>query len=126
MFRDPSYNWMAEGESIGFPGQEVQQNTEDKMRRSIAVGLVLASFADPVLADSHTRLEGPYRHHIYRRTASRGAERIAANSAALAPVTQNWMSGPWFVPYPPGKGHADGLSRRSRDCNKGCIGGNPG
>jgi hypothetical protein len=97
------------------------------MRRVFAVGLVLASFVSPVLADSHIRVgDGQYRHHIYRRPAARAAERIAVNSTAPAPATQNWMSGPWFVPYPPGKGHADGLSRRSRDCNKGCIGGNPG
>jgi hypothetical protein len=96
------------------------------MRRLFAVGLVLTSFVSPVLAGSPISGEGQYRHHVYRRPAARGAERIAVNSTALAPVTQNWMTGPWFVPYPPGKGHADGLSRRSRDCNKGCIGGNPG
>jgi hypothetical protein len=102
------------------------------MRRSIAIGLVLASFAGPVSAESHpseshTRMsEGQYRHHIYRRRAASGVERIPVNSTALAPATQNWMSGPWFVPYPPGEGDADGLSRRPSDCNKGCIGGNPG
>jgi hypothetical protein len=32
-----------------------------------------------------------------------------------------------FSPYPhPGDGDSDGLSRNPDDCNKGCIGGNPG
>jgi hypothetical protein len=97
------------------------------MRRSIAVGLVLASFAGPVLAESHTRVsEGQYRHHINRRSAAGGAERILLNPIAQAPATPHWMFSPMFVPYPPGVGDADGLSRRVRDCNKGCIGGNPG
>ena len=74
------------------------------MRRSIIVGLVLASFAGPVLANPHSGVSaGKYRHHVYHRSITIGP----------------------FVPYPPGVGDTDGLSRRLDDCNKGCIGGNP-
>ena len=31
-----------------------------------------------------------------------------------------------IAPYQPGQGDTDGLSRNPDDCNKGCIGGNPG
>jgi hypothetical protein len=33
---------------------------------------------------------------------------------------------PAFKPFPPGQGDSDGLSRDPDDCDKGCIGGNPG
>ena len=43
-----------------------------------------------------------------------------------APAPQPWWSS-LFKPYAqPGDGDNDGLSRDPDDCNKGCIGGNPG
>ena len=41
----------------------------------------------------------------------------AAPAPALVPIA---------APYPNGQGDEDGLSRHIGDCNKGCIGGNPG
>ena len=49
--------------------------------------------------------------------------RRRAEPVESAPPQTNKM----FSPYAhPGDGDSDGLSRDPDDCNKGCIGGNPG
>ncbi len=50
----------------------------------------------------------------------------AVQQPAPPPAPQPWWSS-IFKPYAhPGDGDNDGLSRDPDDCNKGCIGGNPG
>jgi hypothetical protein len=73
--------------------ERVQQNPEAKMRR-----LCSRHSRGPVLADSHTGV----RANIATTSIAEGrpAERreFRVNLMALAQATQNWMSGPWFVP----------------------------
>ncbi|WP_374546286.1 hypothetical protein [Rhodoblastus sp.] len=71
---------------------------------TIALGLAGAPYA----ASAETR------HHPTPAPA------VQAQPAEQAP-------GPSLKPYAhPGDGDNDGLSRDPDDCNKGCIGGNPG
>ena len=61
-----------------------------------------------------------HRHHGRHVTHTAPAPVPAAESGSLDRVQP-------FKPYAhPGDGDDDGLSRDPDDCNKGCIGGNPG
>jgi hypothetical protein len=73
--------------------------------------------------------DGPHHivHHHY------GAHNPAPGPAPMAqrpgkPVESGPpQTNPMFKPYAnPGDGDDDGLSRDPDDCNKGCVGGNPG
>ncbi len=62
------------------------------------------------------------RHHHQGRHVTHGAP--ATTSKRSVPTAE---SGNSVKPYAhPGDGDNDGLSRDPDDCNKGCIGGNPG
>jgi len=43
-----------------------------------------------------------------------------------APAAAQPWSMPYPTAYPEGQGDTDGLSRDPEDCDRGCIGGNPG
>jgi hypothetical protein len=99
------------------------------MRHSIGLGLAfVAVLAIPALAGEGVAKGVVHYHHAYRHThravqpgatAPNGTARVPR--AISAPVLF-----PGAQPYPNGKGDEDGLSRHIGDCNKGCIGGNPG
>ena len=86
---------------------------------ALAVGVILAA---PIAANAYDSATPTYKHrvhadHAYRSTQT---EKIEPGSTAAPSFF------PTIAPYPPGQGDTDGLSRNPDDCNKGCIGGNPG
>ena len=100
------------------------------MKRSIVIGLALATaVAVPAFAGESYRDRKPVHHrHAYRhlhRVVQPPAITPSANGQA-SPGTSAPTAFPTIKPYPDGKGDEDGLSRSINDCNKGCIGGNPG
>jgi len=90
----------------------------------------LAAYAqtDQPTIHHHTHHHYPPHHAVHHHTV--------AHNPAPTPVAQRpgepVESGPpqtneMFKPYAnPGDGDENGLSRDPDDCNKGCIGGNPG
>ena len=93
------------------------------MRIAIALAITLA--ASPVAAASSNSAAPPHHHRHHHHAASPAPEAAAhpqsgAETVAPAPL---W---PGLKPYAPGEGDEDGLSRDPDDCEKGCIGGNPG
>jgi hypothetical protein len=89
-----------------------------------AFALVLAA---PALA-GQTDVGTTHHHHAYRHARQIApAEAIAPSATTraplLAPTPVRFRA---TGPYPSGQGDEDGLSRHIGDCNKGCIGGNPG
>jgi hypothetical protein len=92
------------------------------MRIAVALAVTLGAFAvSPVLAAS-AESAGPVPQHKHHRAVEHAPHRAAqpAPPAPAAPLA------PALRPYPPGEGGTDGLSRDPEDCDKGCIGGNPG
>jgi hypothetical protein len=62
------------------------------------------------------------RHVLHAAPAPTSERRVPAAESG----SQNRFHSP-FTPYAhPGDGDNDGLSRDPDECNKGCIGGNPG
>jgi hypothetical protein len=53
-------------------------------------------------------------------------EKIESGPTAQVPARPEPSFFPHIAPYPSGQRDTDGLSRNPDDCNKGCIGGNPG
>ncbi len=93
------------------------------MKRSLIMVLgFAAALASPAFAAE------VHHHHVYRHVhRTTGPVEMVPNATALVPAPVSPQS--WFThiaPYPPGQGDTDGLSRDINDCNKGCIGGNPG
>jgi hypothetical protein len=62
----------------------------------------------------------PTHHHHYKH--HQGTQAVEHHAPVAAPVSIE----PSASPSHPGEGRSDGLSRDPDDCNKGCIGGNPG
>ncbi len=97
------------------------------MRRSIGMGLAFATtLAIPALGGDGVASGRVHHRHAYsyaHRVVHPGA--IAPNGTAPASA-QAPILFPGARPYPTGEGDGDGLSRHIGDCNKGCIGGNPG
>lgn len=87
---------------------------------ALALGVILAA---PIAANADDAT--PSHHHIYHRPY-RAAGTVQPSSAAQVPAEPASSFFPRMAPYPPGQGDTDGLSRSPDDCNKGCIGGNPG
>jgi hypothetical protein len=88
-----------------------------KYSLGLAVALTIVASAAAAVENA------PVRHHRHHH-----ATQPATNPAA--PAAQNGnpdtIRSP-LKPYPhPGEGDNDGLSRDPDDCNRGCIGGNPG
>lgn len=86
-----------------------------------AIGLAVA-FGLMIVAPAAEATETQPAHHHHRR---HHATPVVEQSA---PVSHpNEPAGAPIKPYAhPGDGNNDGLSRDPDDCNKGCIGGNPG
>ena len=87
------------------------------MKYSLGLAVALTIVASAAAAIENA----PVRHHRHHH---------ATRPAQPAPAAQNGnpdtIRSP-LRPYPhPGDGDNDGLSRDTDDCNKGCIGGNPG
>ena len=95
------------------------------MRIALVLAITLGAFAfSPILTASTepAAYVRPHHHHHKHRHA---VERAPHTAAQPAPVVV--APGPSLLrPYPPGEGGTDGLSRDPEDCDKGCIGGNPG
>jgi len=100
------------------------------MKYSLGLTFALAIAASSAAAqDAPASKNAPVaHHHRHHHTARPAATRPvpAAQSGTLGPVRP--PIGPYLHgPYPhTGDGDNDGLSRDPDDCNKGCIGGNPG
>jgi hypothetical protein len=82
---------------------------------ALAVGVILAAPA----YDGATPI---YKHRVHAHHAYRSiqTEKIERGST---PAPGFFLR---IAPYQPGQGDTVGLSRNPDDCNKGCIGGNPG
>ncbi len=100
------------------------------MKQSLILGLALAAALSlPVLAaepGGQATPAHPHRHvyhHIHRSVGEHG---IAPPATAQVPVPAAMLGLPHIAPYANGQGDEDGLSRDINDCNRGCIGGNPG
>ncbi len=101
------------------------------MKRSIGLGVAFAVVlaAVPAIAGETSGSGAIHHHHHAYRHAHRAvrAEAIAPNATAqVPPAAVAPAFAPAVRPYPNGQGDEDGLSRDINDCNKGCIGGNPG
>lgn len=95
------------------------------MKQRFVLGLALATaVAVPALAAQPNLAQ--IRHHhglhsLHKAARSTTAPAATAQVPSAAPALL-----PTVAPYPNGQGDEDGLSRDINDCNKGCIGGNPG
>ena len=98
------------------------------MRVSATVALAFgAILAVPIAANGYdTTPIRKHRIHPHHADKSFRTEKIEPGSTAQVPAQPEPSFFPYIAPYPPGQGDTDGLSRNPDDCNKGCIGGNPG
>ena len=96
------------------------------MRTSASFALTFAAWLSASLAVSaQTEAPAVHRHHRvhhhHHDLAAPPPARTEPVESAPSPIKQ------MFRPYAePGEGDNNGLSRDPDDCNKGCIGGNPG
>ena len=100
-----------------------------KMKLSVVLGIVLATaLAVPALAGEAAGDGKSHYRHAYRHMREAAPPRaITRNATPQAPPAGSApIVFPGIAPYPNGQGDEDGLSRHIGDCNKGCIGGNPG
>jgi hypothetical protein len=99
------------------------------MKRSIELAVAFAVvLAAPAIAGVPANSGMIDHHHAYRQ-AHRAVHSEAIPPNAIARVPPAPAAPILFQavrPYPNGQGDEDGLSRHIDDCNKGCIGGNPG
>jgi len=101
------------------------------MKASFALAIGIAALAaGPTLAApgrDMTRHHVRYAHHHIRKPPANEAVAASVALAPSAPTSLPVLAPPlpfqWprIAPYPPGQGDADGLSRNTDDCNKGCI-----
>ena len=99
------------------------------MKRAIGLGVAASVIlALPALAAESSRGTPIRHHHAYRHLHRAAQSQSIAPSATaeVPPPAPAPIVFPGVAPYPNGKGDEDGLSRDINDCNKGCIGGNPG
>ncbi len=109
------------------------------MKTSATIVLALATLlSSPLAATAQTEQPTTHHHvHHYYATHHTVYHHFVAHNPAAAPAPIAQRPGPvesghpqtnqMFKPYAhPGEGDDDGLSRDPDDCNKGCIGGNPG
>jgi len=100
------------------------------MKQAIVIGLALAAaVALPAFAVESGGGAKPIHHHRVYRHLHRAVEPVAVAPNAKARVPPPGPAPtpfPNVAPYPNNQGDEDGLSRDINDCNKGCIGGNPG
>ena len=88
------------------------------MKLPIAIGVALAAVvALPMAVEAGSNPKTLQHRYLHRHS------HIAVQPPSMAPVPTLF---PAIAPYPDGRRDEDGLSRHINDCNKGCIGGNPG
>ncbi len=99
------------------------------MKLSIGLGVAIAA----ILAAPAPAMQAVADAQVHHRHARRHAQgvihpRMIAPSATVraSPPYAAPVLIPGAAPHPNGKGDEDGLSRDINDCNKGCVGGNPG
>jgi len=92
---------------------------------ALAFGVILAT---PIAANAYYGAAAIDKHRVHAHHTYRGVqtERIQPGSTTQVPAELAPSFFPHIAPYPPGQGDTDGLGRNPDDCNKGCIGGNPG
>jgi hypothetical protein len=92
---------------------------------ALALGVILAA---PIAAIPYVDATPIHKHrsHTHRAYTAVQTGKIELRSIARIPAEPAPSFFPHIAPYPPGQGDTDGLSRNPDDCNKGCIGGNPG
>ena len=89
---------------------------------ALALGVILIGPTAKAMEDAP--VSHHHRHHHKGHAAPHAVETPSAQHRAPAAAEPN---GPSLKPYAhPGDGDNDGLSRDPDDCNKGCIGDNPG
>jgi hypothetical protein len=98
------------------------------MKLSVAAALALVVLTVPVAANAYDGAAPIHRqrihsHHAYGAVQT---EKIEPGSTAQIPAEPAPSFFPHIAPNLPGQRDTDGLSRNPDDCNKGCIGGNPG
>jgi hypothetical protein len=98
------------------------------MKLSVAAALALVVLTVPVAANAYDGAAPIHRqrihsHHAYGAVQT---EKIEPGSTAQIPAEPAPSFFPHIAPNLPGQGDTDGLSRNPDDCNRGCIGGNPG
>jgi hypothetical protein len=92
------------------------------MKRSLGLAFALTILMSVSAASQNVR--APQNVPVLRHHRAQPATKRIAPAAQSTP--QDTMHRP-LTPYPQtGEGDNDGLSRDPDDCNKGCIGGNPG
>ena len=100
------------------------------MKQAIVIGLALAAaVAHPAFAVESGGGAKPIHHHRVYRHLHRAVEPVAVAPNAATQIPPAGLAPflfPKIAPYPNNHGDEDGLSRDINDCNKGCIGGNPG
>jgi hypothetical protein len=104
---------------------------EAEMKASLALAIGIVAWAvGPALAAPHRDTAHPRAHYAHRHVRKAPANEAVATSTAQAPSAPTSLPSipqpgpfqwPRIAPYPPGQGHADGLSRNPDDCNQGCI-----
>jgi hypothetical protein len=100
------------------------------MKLSMAIGVAIAAVvAIPSIAAEGASNLKTLHHRYLHRHSHRIVEQAAISRSATPQVRPPGFAPivfPTIAPYPNGEGDEDGLSRHIGDCNKGCIGGNPG
>jgi hypothetical protein len=111
--------------------REVEVKTSTTIALAIATALAgtVAAYAqtDQPTIHHHTHHYYPPHHVVHHHAMAHGPTPAPIAQRPGEPVE----SGPsqtneMFKPYANPDGDDDGLSRDPDDCNKGCIGGNPG
>lgn len=92
------------------------------MRIAVALAIAFTAVAPSAVAFAEPVAPPPHHRHHHHHAAPAAVVRPNPAPETVAPAPES--SG--FKPYPFGRGDEDGLSRDPDDCNKGCIGGNPG
>jgi hypothetical protein len=92
---------------------------------ALAVGVILGA---PIAANAYDGTTSIHKHRFHGHHAYKAVqtEKIGPGSAAQSPAEPAPSFFPHTAPNLRGQSDTDGLSRNPDDCNKGCIGGNPG
>lgn len=99
------------------------------MRLSAAAALAFSVIlAAPIAANAHEGTTSIHKHRSHTHHAYKAVqtEKIGPGSAAQSPAEPAPSFFPHIAPNLRGQSDTDGLSRNPDDCNKGCVGGNPG
>jgi hypothetical protein len=92
---------------------------------ALALGVILAV---PVAANAYDGAASIHKHRFHAHHAHKAIQtgKIEPRSTAQIPAEAAPSFFSHIAPHLRGQSNTDGLSRNPDDCNKGCIGGNPG